>query len=101
MFLHSVHYCNEDIAESVATNIAVMNQLGSSNSSSASCSFEVSFTCSVPCGDHFSQAEMNLFRKILSTPSSTGVVIELMNERALFLFASTLVTEPILAMTTP
>ena len=78
-----------------------MNQLGSSNSSSASWPFEESFTCSVCCGDHFNQAEMNLFKNKLITPSSTGVAIELMNERALFLFASTLVTEPILAMTTP
>ena len=37
---------------------------------------------------------MNLFRKMLMTPSSMGMAMELIKDRGLFCFASILMTDP-------
>ena len=42
--------------------------------------WEVTLTFSPSCGAHFSQADMNLFRKRLITLSSMGAALKLMKE---------------------
>ena len=61
----------------------------------------MSVPSSLSLGAHFSQADMNLFRKMLMTPSSMGMAMELIKDRGLFCFASILMTDPNEVIITP